>query len=90
MATPWPTRRSRWSGRLIAVAPSPVRRIRPAPPRDRVRTARARGYHARHELEPGVAIAGACVVEEPTATTFIPEGWTARVDQIGNLILEAT
>jgi len=76
--------------RLIAVAPSSLRRIRPAPPRDRVRTARARGYHARHELEPGVAIAGACVVEEPTATTFIPEGWTARVDQIGNLILEAT
>jgi N-methylhydantoinase A len=76
--------------RLIAVAPSPLRKIRPAPARDRVRTARARGYHTRHELEPGAAIAGACVVEEPTATTFVPDGWIARVDQIGNLILEVT
>ncbi|HET8998291.1 MAG TPA: hydantoinase/oxoprolinase family protein [bacterium] len=76
--------------RLIAVAPSPLRKIRPAPARDRVHAARARGYHARHELEPGAAIAGACVVEEPTATTFVPEGWTARVDPIGNLILEVT
>jgi N-methylhydantoinase A len=76
--------------RLIAVAPSPLHKIRPAPAGDRVRTARARGYHARHELEPGAAIAGACVVEEPTATTFVPDGWTARVDQIGNLVLEVT
>jgi len=74
--------------RLSAAAPTPLRRIRPAPAHDRGRTARAHGYHARHELEPGTAIIGPCVVEEPTATTFVPDGWTARVDQIGNLVLE--
>lgn len=74
--------------RLIAVAPSALRKIRPAPARDRIHLAPASGYYARHELEPGAAISGACVVEEATATTFIPDGWAARVDEIGNLILE--
>lgn len=29
--------------------------------------------------------AGPCVIEEPTATTFIPEGWMFEVDQYGHL-----
>jgi len=74
--------------RLVAVAASPLRKIRPAPTPGRIRTPHVSGYYMRHELEPGTKIAGACVVEEPTATTFVPDGWTALVDPIGNLILE--
>jgi N-methylhydantoinase A len=75
--------------RLIAVAPSPLRTIRPAPGRRGAAAPRAAGYHPRHELDAGDRLAGPCVVEEPTATTYVPEGWTARVDRLGNLILEA-
>ncbi len=75
--------------RVVASAPSPLRTIRPAPTRGRIPAARAAGYHARDELEPGATIAGPCVVEEATATTFVPDGWTVRADPSGNLILEA-
>jgi N-methylhydantoinase A len=75
--------------RLIAVAPSPLRAIRPAPGRRGTAAARAEGYHARHALDAGARLEGPCVVEEPTATTYVPDGWTARTDRLGNLILEA-
>jgi N-methylhydantoinase A len=75
--------------RLIAVAPSPLRAIRPASGRRGAAAPRAEGYHPRHELDTEDRLTGPCVVEEPTATTFVPEGWTARVDGLGNLILEA-
>jgi N-methylhydantoinase A len=83
--------------RLVAVAPSPLRGIRPAPadrlssqPGGRGAAApRAAGYHARHEIDAGARLAGPCVVEEPTATTYVPEGWSARADGLGNLVLEA-
>jgi len=32
-------------------------------------------------------VQGPAVLEEQTATTFVPEGWTAAVDAAGNLIL---
>jgi N-methylhydantoinase A len=75
--------------RLIAVAPSPLRAVRPAPGRRGAAAPRAAGYHPRRELDAEDRLAGPCVVEEPTATTYVPEGWTARVDRLGNLILEA-
>ena len=75
--------------RLIAVAPSPLRAIRPAPGRRGPAAPRAKGYRPRHELDAWDRFSGPCVVEEPTATTYVPEGWTARVDRLGNLILEA-
>ncbi len=41
----------------------------------------------RADLPPGTTIEGAAIIEEPTATTFVPPGWTARVDATGALIL---
>ncbi|HEV2282184.1 MAG TPA: hydantoinase/oxoprolinase family protein [bacterium] len=75
--------------RLIALAPSPLRAIRPAPGHGGAPAPRAEDYHPRHELDTGDRLAGPCVVEEPTATTYVPQGWAARADRLGNLILEA-
>ncbi|WP_454854726.1 hydantoinase/oxoprolinase family protein [Rhizobium binxianense] len=44
-------------------------------------------YFWRGDLTPGTAITGAAVIEEPTATTLVPPGWTATVDHTGALIL---
>ncbi|MDD2703837.1 MAG: hydantoinase/oxoprolinase family protein [Acidocella sp.] len=44
-------------------------------------------YFWRADLAPGTAITGAAVIEEPTATTLVPPGWTATVDHTGALIL---
>ena len=41
----------------------------------------------RADLPPGTTIEGAAIIEEPTATTFVPPSWTARVDATGALIL---
>lgn len=42
--------------------------------------------YQRHALGAGEAIAGPCLVEEPTATTYVQPGWLARVDGLGNLV----
>jgi N-methylhydantoinase A len=42
----------------------------------------------REDLPVGHILAGAAVIEEPTATTFVPPGWTATVHPSGALILE--
>ncbi|MDD9721080.1 hydantoinase/oxoprolinase family protein [Sulfitobacter sp. PR48] len=44
-------------------------------------------YYWRGDLVPGTEITGAAVIEEPTATTLVPPGWTATVDRTGALIL---
>jgi len=75
--------------RLIAAAPSPLRAIRPAPGRRAGPAPRAEGYHPREEIDAGSRLPGPCVIEEPTATTYVPDGWSARADRLGNLILEA-
>jgi len=75
--------------RLIAAAPSPLRAIRPAPGRRAGAAPRAEGYHPREEIVAGSRLPGPCVIEEPTATTYVPDGWSARADRLGNLILEA-
>lgn len=75
--------------RLIAAAPSPLRSVRSAPGGRRGGAPPAAGYHPRDEIEPGTPLWGPCVVEEPTATTYVPEGWSARADRLGNLVLEA-
>jgi N-methylhydantoinase A len=41
----------------------------------------------RADLAPGSRIDGAAVIEEPTATTLVPPGWSATVDRTGALIL---
>lgn len=41
----------------------------------------------RSNLPPGQVVAGLAVIEEPTATTLLPPGWSARVDDNLSLIL---
>jgi N-methylhydantoinase A/oxoprolinase/acetone carboxylase beta subunit len=43
------------------------------------------GFHRRETLPPGATISAPAVVEEATATTFIPRGWSGTVDPRGNL-----
>ncbi|GMR12491.1 MAG: hydantoinase/oxoprolinase family protein [Gemmatimonadota bacterium] len=38
-------------------------------------------------LRAGHLVEGPAIITEYSATTWVPEGWTARVDQLGNLIL---
>lgn len=41
----------------------------------------------RESLPAGFVLAGPAIIEEPTATTLVPPGWSARVDTTGALIL---
>jgi N-methylhydantoinase A len=41
----------------------------------------------RSSLASGSVVKGAAVIEEPTATTFVPPGWMVTVDKTGALIL---
>ncbi|MEA2596604.1 MAG: N-methylhydantoinase [Thermomicrobiales bacterium] len=44
--------------------------------------------YERGNLRPGVPIHGPAVIEEPAATTVVYPGMTARVDEIGNILIE--
>lgn len=44
-------------------------------------------FYARASLPVGWATTGPCVIEEPTATTFVPPGWSLQVDAQGCLDL---
>ena len=44
-------------------------------------------YFERRRLCAGFSASGPMVVEEATATTFVPPGWDAAVDSRGNLVL---
>jgi N-methylhydantoinase A len=43
--------------------------------------------YERDGLGAGATIAGPAIVEEPTTTTLVPPGWTAEVDEFGNLAI---
>lgn len=43
--------------------------------------------YAREQLQPGAAFAGAALIVQMDSTTYIPAGWSARVDGFHNLIL---
>ena len=43
---------------------------------------------ARSVLCPGQVFAGPALVTETVATTWLPAGWSCRVDQLGNLLLQ--
>ncbi len=43
----------------------------------------------RASLPEGFEIAGCAVIEEPTSTTFVPPGWTARIGGLGAIELSA-
>ncbi len=42
----------------------------------------------RAALHAGDRIRGEATIFQPDATTYLPEGWTATVDQFGNLLME--
>ncbi len=44
--------------------------------------------YERDRLDVGAVLAGPAIVEQFDATTFIPAGWSARVDGLRNLVLE--
>ena len=46
--------------------------------------------YRRDRLGAGVEIDGPAIVAEETATTVVEPGWRARVDRLGNLILQRT
>jgi N-methylhydantoinase A len=46
--------------------------------------------HTAEALTPGQKIEGPSVIEGYTATTWVPPGWTATLDQSDNLILQRT
>jgi N-methylhydantoinase A len=43
--------------------------------------------YERDGLGAGATIAGPAIVEEPTATTLVPPGWSAEVDDVGHLVI---
>jgi N-methylhydantoinase A len=45
-------------------------------------------FVSRDGIPEGDAMRGPLVIEEATATTFVPDGWTVVKDSLGNLILE--
>ena len=45
-------------------------------------------YFKRSSLPVGFLTSGPVVIEEPTATTFVPGGWNLKVDQNFNLIIK--
>lgn len=47
-------------------------------------------FLARGLLKPGETLSGCAVIEDGTATTFVPTGWTAQCDEAGNLVLRRT
>ncbi|MCA1614427.1 MAG: hydantoinase/oxoprolinase family protein, partial [Acidobacteria bacterium] len=51
------------------------------------RPARAAVY-AREELPAGARLRSPCVVTEYSSTTLVPAGARARLDELGNLIIE--
>ncbi len=58
------------------------------------RTVPLAGYHrsvpvwSRAALGSGQELTGPALVTETVATTYLPAGWTCRVDPVGNLLLE--
>ncbi len=44
-------------------------------------------FYKRSSLPAGYALDGPAVVEEPTATSYVPGGWRAQVDDRLNLVL---
>jgi len=45
-------------------------------------------FNRRDSLPAGHRVQGLAIIEEPTATTIVPPGWTATVAAAGALVLE--
>ncbi len=46
--------------------------------------------HDRTQLSPNARIEGPAIITEPTGTNVVEKGWTAHLDDMGNLILDRT
>lgn len=44
-------------------------------------------FYERETLPYGYSISGPAIIEEPTATTFIPKEWMGKIDLFGNIIM---
>ena len=81
--------------RRFTLPPLPRRRAAPQrPPRRRAHFAGA-GWTPcpcieRERLNAGAVVTGPAIVEQPDTTTVVPPGYRARVDRIGNLIIQPT
>jgi len=79
-----PTELVRLSAALIEPAPAPARHA----PGDGPAGERTGGAHARAELAVGAIVHGPSRIEEDGATTWVADGWTARIDAHANIVLE--
>ncbi|MEE8146622.1 MAG: hydantoinase/oxoprolinase family protein, partial [Longimicrobiales bacterium] len=86
--------------RAVASAPGPQLEVEPlqaagSPPEATSATVYVGGRSVeaakvkRTLLRAGHEVNGPAIITEYSATTWVPEGWTARVDELGNLILTA-
>ena len=73
--------------RVRAVVPTEVEQVTTASYTRQEVHAEA-GVFARENLRDGESVEGPAVVTEYSATTFVAEGWSGRVDVAGNLVLE--
>lgn len=48
---------------------------------------RASALRSRADMAPGDGVEGPAVIPDTTSTVFVPQGWTARVDEFANLEL---
>lgn len=71
-----------------SAAPKPTGRRDIAFATDAGLTVAATSIFERDSLAPGARIDGPAVIIEKTSTTVAPPGWTVRVDDYGNLLLE--
>ena len=84
----------RIAARGVVDKPRPRRHVARGAARRGTRTAWFDGastsvdVYERAGLAPSATIAGPTIMEEFGATTVVPAGWTARVDELGSLILE--
>jgi 5-oxoprolinase (ATP-hydrolysing) len=45
--------------------------------------------HWRFDLAPDAGVAGPALVAEHETTAVVPAGWSARIDGLGHLVMEA-
>ncbi len=69
--------------RMVAVTEKPVHKAQEMRP-----ALLAKKLYHRAELHPGNRFIGPAMVTEYSATTYVPEGATASVDALGNLVIE--
>ena len=102
-AAPFPSSRSRrltWTLSIAtdrplpkpAGAPDPGDRTRPERPSRGARPclwpARKAALHERAALAPGMSLDGPALIVEDGTTTVVPQGFSARINALGQIVLE--